>query len=257
MYPIRGYQKPEATFHTISEWEAIANEFLKLQKQGYDVRGGVIDDNAELADLINKYFGYQLYTETELYPDLTKKNVLDFIEDFVNHRVWGLEEEFEDYIVNIENDKIAFFQSRGAIEPYILLDKRFTNDTYKNTNIEIISMHWTYKEGMKNLVDSLQSGYTYSLSTFTVQQKEFFRPESNVLVKLKGRLVAAFQSDVKSFATDKGNRAANLFRFSYPDNENNLCRNWETCKENKTSLWNELIVQPISIMDYKIVNKRK
>ena len=101
MYPIRGYQKPEATFHTISEWEAIANEFLKLQKQGYDVRGGVVDDNVELVDLINKYFGYQLYTETELYPDLTKKNVLDFIEDFVNHRVWGLEEEFEDYIVTV------------------------------------------------------------------------------------------------------------------------------------------------------------
>ena len=77
------------------------------------------------------------------------------------------------------------------------------------------------------------------------------------MVKIKGKLVAAFQSDAKTLVTDRGNRAANLFRFSYPDNENNLCRNWETCKENKTSLWNELIVQPISIMDYKIVNKRK
>lgn len=255
MYPVRGYQKPEATFHTISEWESIANEFLKLQKQGYDVRGGIVDDNAELVTLINKYFGYQLYVETELYSDLTKKNVLDFIEDFINHRVWGLADEFSEYIVNIENDKIAFFQSRGGIEPYILLDKQFTEDTYGNSDTEVITMHWTSPEGMKNLVDSLQSGYTYALSTFTVQQKEFFRKESNVLVKLKGKLVAAFQSDVKSFATDKGNRAANLFRFSYPDNENNLCKNWEECKENKTSLWNEIIVKPISILDYKVVTK--
>jgi hypothetical protein len=255
MYPVRGYQKPEATFHTISEWEEIAKEFLILQKKGYDVRGGMVDNNAELVGLINKYFGYQLYIETELYSDLTKKNVLDFIEDFINHRVWGLADEFAEYIVNIQNDKIAFFQSRGAIEPYILLDKQFTQDTYGDVNIEVETMHWTSSEGMKNLVDSLQSGYTYALSTFTVQQKEFFRPESNVLVKLKGRLVAAFQSDVKSFATDKGNRAANLFRFSYPDNENNLCRNWNECKENKTSLWNEIITQPISILDYKMVTK--
>jgi len=255
MHAVRGYQKPEATFHTIREWESIAYEFLKLQKQGYDVRGGMVDDNAELVGLINKYFGYQLYVETELYSDLTKKNVLDFIEDFINHRVWGLSDEFSKYIVNIENDKISFFQSRGAIEPYILLDKRFTKDTYGDTNMEVVTMHWTSPEGMKNLVDSLQSGYKYAISTFTTQQKEFFRPESNVLVKLKGKLVAAFQSDVKSFATDTGNRAANLFRFSYPDNENNLCRNWKECKENKTSLWNEIIVTPISILDYKIVTK--
>lgn len=255
MYPVRGYQKPESTFHTISEWEGIANEFLELQKQGFDVRGGKIDYNSELVGLINKYFGYQLYVETELYSDLTKKNVLDFIEDFINHRVWGLSDEYSKYIVNIENDKISFFQSRGAIEPYILLDAQFTEDTYGNSDNETITMHWTSPEGMQNLVDSLESGYTYALSTFTVQQKEFFRPESNVLVKLKGKLVAAFKSDVKSFATDKGNRAANLFRFSYPDNENNLCRNWEKCKENKTSLWNEIIVKPISILDYKTLNK--
>ncbi len=214
MYAVRGYQKPEALFHTIKDWENIANEFISLEKKGFDTRGGQIDNNPKLISLINQYFGYQLYIETELYDDLTKKNVLDFIEDFVNHRVWGLSDEFKDYIVNIENDKIAFFYSRGAIEPYILLDEQFVEDTYKNTNIEVITFHWTTKEGMKNLVDSLQSGYTYALSTFTVQQKEFFRPESNVLVKLKGKLVAAFQSDVKSFATDKGNRAANLFRFS-------------------------------------------
>jgi hypothetical protein len=85
--------------------------------------------------------------------------------------------------------------------------------------------------------------------------KSFFRPESNILVKLRGNLVAAFKSDVKSLVVDNGDRAANLFRFSYPDNENNLCTNLEDCTENKTSLWNEIIVKPISIIDYKIVNK--
>lgn len=255
MYAVRGYQKPEALFHTISDWETIAKEFLSLEKKGFDTRGGHIDDNPELVGLINKYFGYQLYIETELYEDLTKKNVLDFIEDFVNHRVWGLVDEFKDFISNIDNDKVAFFYSRGAIEPYILLDKQFTSDTYGDDDIEVVTFHWTSKEGLKNLVDSLQSKYTYAISTFTVQQKEFFRPESNVLVKLKGKLVAAFQSDVKSFATDRGNRAANLFRFSYPDNENNLCRNWKECRENKTALWNEIIVKPISILDYKVVQK--
>jgi hypothetical protein len=39
------------------------------------------------------------------------------------------------------------------------------------------------------------------------------------------------------------------------NNENNLCTNLEDCTENKTSLWNEIIVKPISIVDYKIVNK--
>jgi len=255
MYEVRGYQKPESSFHTISEWKDISYEFLSLQKKGYDTRGGQIDDNPTLVSLINKYFNHQLYVETELFDSLTKKNVLDFIEDFVNHRVWGLEDEFKKYIVNIENDKFAFFHSRGAIEPYILLNKQFTLDTYGDSNIEVTTLHWTSKQGLKNLLDGVKSKYPFAISTFTVQQKEFFRPESNILVKLKGTLVAAFQSDVKSLATDKGNRAANLFRFSYPDNENNLCRDWGKCKENKTSLWNEIIVKPISILDYKVVKK--
>lgn len=256
MYEVRGYQKPESSFHSISEWKDICYEFLALQKKGFDTRGGQIDNNPHLISLVNKYFGYQLYTETELYDNFTKKHVLDFIEDFVNHRIWGVEDEFKDYIINFDNDKIAFFFSRGAIEPYILLDKRFTLDTYGSTNIDITTYHWTSPQGLKNIQDSIESGYTFAISTFTVQEKEFFRPESNVLVKLEGKLVAAFQSDVKSFATDKGNRAANLFRFSYPDNENNLCRNWDKCKENKTSLWNEIIMKPKKVLAYKQVKKQ-
>jgi hypothetical protein len=255
MYNVRGYQKPERSFHTIGEWERISQEFLDLQKRGSDTRGGKITNDPKLVGLITEFFGYQLFTETELYPNLTKKMVLDFIEDFVNHRVWGIRDEFKDYIVNIDNDRIAFFHSRGAIEPYILLDESFTNDTYGSVGDEVVVFHWTSEEGFKNIADSIGSGYGFSISTFTTQAKEFFRPESNILVKIKGELVAAFKSDVKSFATDRGNRAANLFRFSYPDNENNLCTDLADCTENKTSLWNEIIVKPISILDYKQIKK--
>lgn len=254
-YPVRGYFKPEVCFHTISAWEQICREFLDLQKRGYDVRGGTISDNPNLVSLINNYFSHQLYVETEQYDDLTKKNVLDFIEDFVNHRVWALRDEFKKYIVNIDNDKIAFFQSRGAIEPYVLIDSEFTRDTYKSDDIQVTSMHLTSREGAKNIIDSIKEGYHFAISTFTSAEKEFFRPESNVLLKLEGNLCAAFQSDAKTFATDKGNRAANLFRFSFPDNENNLCRNWEQCKADKTSLWNEIIMKPSKVLDYKIITK--
>jgi len=33
MYEVRGYQKPESSFHTISEWKEICYEFLSLQKK--------------------------------------------------------------------------------------------------------------------------------------------------------------------------------------------------------------------------------
>ena len=252
---VRGYFHPYTSFATIAEWESVANEFLSLQKQGFDTRGGMIDNNPELIALVHKWFGFQLYVETQRFDDLTQKNVLDFIEDFVNHRVWSLTDEFADYIVDIDDDKFAFFYSRGVIEPYILLDKRFTEDTYGTTNEEVISLHWTDEQGLKNLQDNIDNKTQISISTFTTQAKSFFRPESNILVKIKGRLVAAFQSDVKSLVVDNGDRAANLFRFSYPDNENNLCRNWEKCKENKTALWNEIIIKPVEILDYKKIEK--
>lgn len=43
MFPVRGYYRPESSFHTIKEWEDISKEFLNLESQGYDVRGGEID----------------------------------------------------------------------------------------------------------------------------------------------------------------------------------------------------------------------
>ena len=255
MANVRGYFKPEDAFHTIEEWETIAYEFLGLQQKGFDTRGGQIDYNPELIGLINKYFGYQLYIETEQFPDQTRKKVLDFIEDFVNHRVWSLREEYKDYIVNIDNDKIAYFYSRGAIEPYLLMDRQFTLDTYGTTEGEVVTLHWTSKEGLINLIDSVQNGYKFAISTFTTQAKEFFRPESNILVKLKGKLVAAFRSDAKTFATDRGHRAVNMFRLSYPGEENNLCRNLEDCTDNKTSLWNEIVIEPTQILTYKEIKK--
>ena len=255
MTEVRGYYHPYKSFATIAEWESIAKQFLALQKQGFDTRGGMIDNSPELIQLVNQWFGFQLYVETQRFEDLTQKNVLDFIEDFINHRVWGLADEFAEYIVDIENDKFSFFYSRSAIEPYILLDKRFTQDTYGEKPVEVVTLHWTSEEGLKNLQDSIDNKAQFSISTFTTQAKSFFRPESNILVKVKGNLVAAFQSDVKSLVVDNGDRAANLFRFSYPDNENNLCRNWEKCKENKTALWNEIIMKPTEILDYKKVEK--
>lgn len=255
MYKVRGYFKPESSFHTIAEWEAICNEFLALEKDGFDTRGGNIDYSPKLIDLINKYFSHQLYIETEQFADLTRKKVLDFIEDFVNHRVWSLREDYKDYIVNIDNDRIAFLNSRGAIEPYLLLDNQFTMDTYGTTHEEVTTLHWTSKEGLINLIDATKNGYKFSISTFTTQAKDFFRPDANFLVKVRGTLVAAFKSDAKTFATDRGNKAVNMFRLSYPDNESNLCRNVEDCKDNKTSLWNEIVIKPEEVITYKEIKK--
>jgi hypothetical protein len=256
MFPVRGYYMPESSFHTVNDWETISKEFLELESQGYDVRGGEVSDNDQLIELVNKYFGFQLYTETELFPQLTKKMVLDFIEDFVNHRVWSLKDEFEKYIVNFDNDKIAFFYSRGALEPYVLLDDQFTMDVYGSDNIQVVSYHYTTEEGYKNIQDAISQNINIPVSTFTTQFKEFFRPESNILLKLKGDLVAAFQSDVKSLSTDGGHKAANLYRFSFPEHENNLCRNWKECQQNKTYLWNEIIMKPTEILDKKTIKKQ-
>ena len=78
---VRGYFHPYKSFATIAEWEAVANEFLSLQKQGFDTRGGMIDNNPELIQLVNKWFGFQLYVETQRFEQLTQKMVLDFIDN--------------------------------------------------------------------------------------------------------------------------------------------------------------------------------
>jgi hypothetical protein len=261
-YPVRGYYHPENSFATIKEWQEVANKFLSLQRAGYDTRGGKIDDNPELVSLITRWFSYQLYVETQQYDGLTQKEVLDFIEDFVNHRVWGLKQEFGKYLHHPNNNdtfidsvKIAFFYSRGALEPYVLLNDTFTENVYGSTDITVNTLHWTTKQGFKNIADSLLSKHPYSISTFTKQWKPFFRPESNYLVKLKGYLVAAFKSDVKSIVTDKGNRAANMFRLAYPGKGDNLCYGNEPIDEDGTYLWNEVIIKPFKVLEYKKIYK--
>jgi hypothetical protein len=257
---VRGYIHPESSFATISQWEQIAEEFLSLQKKGVDTRGGVLDQDPKLAELVMRWFSFQLYVETQHYDSLTQKHVLDFIEDFVNHKVWGLRREFAPYFTNngtsyIDDLKIGYFYSRGDIEPYVLLCDKFVQHTYGTTNHLVTSMHWTSKQGLINLQDSIDNHHTYAISTFTKQWKPFFRPESTMLTKLEGTLVAAFKSDVKSLATDRGNRAANLYRMAYPGEGNNLCKDVADCTGDATSLWNEIIIKPTKIINYKQINK--
>ena len=263
-FPVRGYYHPESAFATISEWEQIAKQFLALEKKGFDTRGGVIDDNNELIQLVHRWFGYQLYVETQHFDNLTQKMVLDFIEDFVNHRVWQLRNEFENYLFNdatdksyLETAKIAFFYSRGALEPYELLDSQFTKNIYDTTDHIVTTLHWTSEQGVKNLQDSIDNGGTYAISTITKQYKSFFRPESNYLVKLQGKLVAAFKSDIKSIVTDRGNKAVNMYRLGYPGGEQNLCLNKDLCMDtdHSTYLWNEIIVKPVEILEVKKIVK--
>jgi hypothetical protein len=140
------------------------------------------------------------------------------------------------------------------MEPFVLLDTTFTKNTYGTTTKSVTGLHWTTPQGLKNIADSIQTKYQYAISTFTKQWKKFFRPESNVLVKLQGDLVAAFKSDVKSVATDHGNRAANLYRMAHPKGSN-LVKDLSETDDNGTYLWNEIIMKPNKVIEYKIVNK--
>jgi len=258
-FDVRGYYHPTSAFHTITEWEAISNEFLELDKQGYDTRGGKIDNNPKLVSLVNKYFSFQLYVETQRYDQLTQVNVLNFIEDFTNHRVWSMRDEFRDRLPNglIDEVKVAFFYSRGDLEPFMLMDDSFTNKLYGTTDHIVTTLHWTSLQGAKNLADSIGSGHEYAISTFTKQYKEFFRPESNILVKLKGKLVCAFKSDAKTIVTDSGMKAANMFRLGYPGESDNICNSTDACSDSdhSTYLWNEIIVVPVEILDVKKILK--
>ena len=254
-FAVRGYFKPESSFKTISEWEQVANEFLELQSQGFDTRGGEIAFSPKLTELINENFSYQYYIEPMQFSKLSQKMVLDFIEDFVNYRVWEMRHDFEGHLPGVDQCRFAYFYSRGNIEPYVLLDEDFTERVYGSTDIETISYHWTSLQGFKNIVETMKRGQQIPLSTFTVQSKKFFRAESNYLIKIKGNLIAAFQSDTKSFSTDMGNKAANMLRFTIPGHRDNLCKDWTQCDKDQTNLWNEIIVRPVSILDYKKVDK--
>ena len=55
---VHGYIKPEASFHTIAEWETFANQILKLQKDGHSIRGGDIDGPDELRQLVYSFYDF-------------------------------------------------------------------------------------------------------------------------------------------------------------------------------------------------------
>ena len=247
---VRGYMKPESSFFTLEEWGLCVELLLKLQQEGIDVRGSLHPD-PRLNLILEKYFWYQLDVEVDRWDLLTEKNVLDFIEDFTNHRYWGLEKEFGHYFPDISKLKFAYFYSRGDLEPYVLLDDEYTKQMYGSVNNPKELMHYTTMSGVKKIAESIESDLKFDISTFTVAKRKFFRPESNIILKMLGNVRAGFRSDIKSMAVDSGRRACNLYRLEYPGEDvNNICYELETCDgEVRTSLWNEYIATPLQILE--------
>jgi hypothetical protein len=251
---VRGYIKPLSSFRTLKEWESIAGEFLELQKIGVDTRVGKKEKlDPRVARLVEKYFGFQLNVETDRYDLLTEKNILDFVEDFVNHRFWGFEREFSSYFPDMSGLRFAYFYSRGDLEPYVLLDEEFTMQVYGDLDNRKNLYHYTTERGMNRIQQSIDSGDAFDISCFTMAERPFFRPESNYVVELVGNVRAGFRSDIKSVAVDNGRRACNMHRLEYPGrDQDNLCRELDSCDGSvRTSLWNEYIATPEMIVDVK------
>ena len=261
---VRGYMKPADAFFTLGQWEDLALELLELQGKGIDSRGGELsckhatfcspDDFHKFVSLINRHFWYLLTVEVDRWDLLTRKNVLDFIEDFVNHRLWGLEGEFGHYFPNIRNLKIGYFYSRGDIEPYVLLDEEYTQQLYGSLHNPAKVLHFTSQRGLDRLTSAIESGQDFDISTFTQAKRSFFRVDSNLAVEMMGNVRAAFRSDIKSFAVDTGRRACNMYRLEYPGREeNNICYDIESCDDSDvlTDLWNEYIVTPEKILNVR------
>lgn len=247
---VRGYVKPESSFFTLDEWQVAVEMLLDLQKEGIDTRGGKYVD-PRLISIVERYFGYQLNDEVERWDLLTKKNVLDFVEDFVNHRFWGLRKEFGHYFKDINRLRFSYFYSRGDLEPYVLLDEEFTEQLYGSVDNPKELLHYTTVKGVQRIQRSIDEGAPFDISTFTVAERPFFRPESNIIIKILGNVRAGFRSDIKSMAVDTGRRACNLYRLEYPGEDfNNICYELDTCDgEVRTSLWNEYIATPIEILE--------
>ena len=265
MTKVRGYMKPNSAFYTLDEWEEMASVLLHLQERGMDTRGGQISckhtefcnrsDFQLFISIIDEYFGYQLGEEADRWELLTDKNVLDFIEDFVNHRLWGLEKEYGGYFPDIRKLRIAYFYSRGDMEPYVLLDEKYTEQLYGSLNNKKVLYHYTSERGLQRLTESIQSGKVFDISCFTRAERPFFRPESNLIVTLEGNVRAGFRSDIKSMAIDTGRRACNMHRLEYPGHDmNNICYKLETGDGTvRTTMRNEYIVTPKQIVGVKRV----
>ena len=258
---VRRYLKPASSFHTLDEWEEMAYYLLDLQGQGIDSRGGQLSckhpttcstqDFNNFLGLISKYFKYQLTDEVDRWDLLTKKNVMDFIEDFVNHRLWAFDKEYGHYFPDIRKLRFAFFYSRGDLEPYVMLDDEYTIQLYGSVYNPKLLCHYTTPRGARRIADAIASGEDFDISSFTVIERPFFREASTVLLTFVGNVRAGFRSDIKSVALDNGRRACNMHRIEYPGHEiNNICYELDTCDGGiKTSLWNEYIATPIQIVD--------
>ena len=250
---VHGYIKPESAFHTLAEWEIFVNQILKNQKEGnYISHGhGQLVGPEELLKLVDDFYGFQLTVDVNRYDLLTTKNVLDHIEDFVNHRFWALENEYGQYFKDMSELKFAYFYSRGDMEPYVLIDDAFTEQIYGSTDNPKTLYHYTHKEGVERIQRSIDSGDPFDISAYTVAEREFFRAKSNLIMEFEGNVRAGFRSDVKSYSVSNGRKCVNLHRMGYPGEKNNLCTDLEKdCNgELKTSLWNEFIVTPIRILE--------
>jgi len=254
-YKVRGYIKPAAAFHTLQEWEMIVEILLEYQEKHIDTRSGEIPE--DIFPIISKYFGFQMFEEVPRYELLTKRNVLNFVEDFINHRFWSFRKQFRSYFPDIDSLRFAYFYSRGDIEPYVLLDENWAIQFYGSTeNIRTVR-HFTSKAGLKNIENAIASGRPFDISCFTILPagKKYFDPNSNILITLEGNVRAGFRSDIKSFAVDNGRRACNLFRLDYPgDDLTNICLELDSCDEtNRTSIWNEYIVTPFKIKATEVI----
>ena len=251
---VHGYIKPEKAFHTLKEWEELfVNEILRYQKQGtYVSHGhGELVGPDELLKLIDDFYGFQLTVDVDRYDLLTTKNILDHIEDFVNHRYWSFSQEFEQYFDKLDKLRFAYFYSRGDMEPYVLIDDAFTEQIYGSINNPKVLYHYTHEEGVERIQRAIKSGDPFDISAYTVAERDFFRAKSNLIMEFRGNVRAGFRSDVKSYSVSNGRKCVNLHRMGYPGEKDNLCRDLENdCNgELKTSLWNEFIVTPEEVLD--------
>lgn len=252
---VHGYIKPESAFHTLEGWEKdFVNKILEFQKEGHYISygHGEVVGPQELQDLIDEFYGFQISVDVDRYSLLTTKNILDHIEDFSNHRYWGLENEFGRYFENIEQLRFAYFYSRGDMEPYVLIDDAFTQQIYGSVNNPKNLYHYTHPEGVERIQRAIESGNPFDISAYTVAERDFFREKSNLIMEFEGNVRAGFRSDVKSYSVSNGRKCVNLHRLGYPGKEkDNLCTdlNNDCNGELKTSLWNEFIATPLTILE--------
>ena len=259
---VRGYLKPLSSFKHLHEWEAVVNRLIDLQTRGVDSRGGEIsckmpefcsnEDALAFVQTVAQNFEYLLTHEVDRWDLFTRKNALDFVEDFANHRFWGISQEYEDYFPDISSLKFSYFYSRGDVEPYVLLDENYTMQLYGSLQNHKKLLHFTDMDGLARIQRSIEEGTPFDVSSFTIANRPFFREDSNIIVEFIGNVRAGFRSDIKSYAVEGGRKACNMYRLQYPGHDkNNICYELDSCDGSiKTSLWNEYIATPMEIISY-------